>query len=224
MTGLRWAAVVGAVVLLGGAVVWTAARPGSITGTAVAGPPPGPPAAGDCLLEDPWLADEAGRTSGPLPALRVAPCTGTRYGEVVSVGAGTDLTEMWDDGSWQQCWNAIDSYLGLPPSLGSNPDRYPMSSASPTLIGPDERQQAAGQDWSACVVGMPPDGVSDAAGQLEGSLRGSWNTADGARFAMCLDDPGSQEPVSCGGPHGGGQGRDWSGEARRGAGDAAAGW
>ena len=113
MTGLRWAAVLGVLVLLG-AVLWTAARPGSITGTAVAGPPAGPPAAGDCLLEDPWLDDEADRTSGPLPALRVAPCTGARYGEVVSVSAATDLDAMWEDGSWDQCWRAIDAYLGLP--------------------------------------------------------------------------------------------------------------
>ena len=222
MTGRRWAAVLGVVALLGGVVVWSAARPGSITGTAVAGPAPGPPAAGDCLLEDPWLADEADRTSGPLPALRVAPCTGARYGEVVSVGAGSDLADMWDDGSWHQCWSAIDSYLGLPPTLGTNPDRRPMSSASPTLIGPDERQRSAGQDWSACVVGVPPDGVSDAAGRLNGSLRGSWNTADGARFALCLDDPSSQEPTSCGRPHAAEQVSYWTGNASRPAADDAA--
>lgn len=202
MTGLRWAAVLGVLVLLGGAVLWTAARPGSITGTAVAGPPAGPPAAGDCLLEDPWLDDEADRTSGPLPALRVAPCTGARYGEVVSVGAATDLDAMWEDGSWDQCWRAIDAYLGLPQVVGTNPDRYPISSASPTLIGPDERQQAAGQDWSACVVGVPPGGPSDAAGQVHGSLRGSWHEPEGARFARCLDGPDSQELVACGRPHG----------------------
>lgn len=222
MTGARWAAVLGVLALLGAAVVWSAVRPGSIAGAPVAGPVPGPPAAGDCLLEDPWLADEADRTSGPLPVLKVAPCTGVRYGEVVSVGAATDLTDMWDDGSWNQCWNAIDTYLGLPPSLGANPDRYPTSSASPTLIGPDERQQAAGQDWSACVVGVPPDGVSDAAGQVDDSLRGSWNGVDALRFALCLDDPGTQEPVSCGRPHGAEQVSYWTGDRSRPAEDDAA--
>lgn len=202
MTGLRWAAVLGAVVLLSGAVVWTAVQPRAVAGNPVAGPVPGPPAAGDCLLEDPWLSDEADGTSGPLPALRVAACRGARYGEVVSVGAATDLDAMWEDGSWDQCWRAIDAYLGLPQVVGTNPDRYPISSASPTLIGPDERQQAAGQKWSACVVGVPPGGPSDAAGQVDGSLRGSWHDAEGARFARCLDGPDSQEQVACGRPHG----------------------
>lgn len=151
-----------AVVLIAG-VLLAAARPGAVSGFAVAGPVAGPPAAGDCLLEVPWTLDAADLDRGPLPALKVAPCDGARYGEVVSVGAGTDLDDMGDDGTWDQCWSAIAGYLGLPYSTGSNPDRYPVSNATPTLIGPDARQRAAGQDWSACVVGLPPDGVTDAA-------------------------------------------------------------
>lgn len=210
-----------ALVLLG-AVGWAAAQPGAAPGSAVAAPPPGPPAAGDCLLEDPWLSDEAGRTRGPLPALRVAACDGARYGEVVTVGAGTDLSDMWDDGTWDQCWSAVVSYLGLPNSTGSNPDRYPTSSASPTLIGPDARQRAAGQDWSACVVGVPPAGETDAAPAVNDSLRGSWQRDEGRLFALCLDDDETQEPVSCGRPHGFEQVSYWEGDPDRSADDDAA--
>lgn len=204
-----------ATVLVAG-VALAAARPGAVSGAAVAGPPAGPPAAGDCLLEDPWSLDESDLDRGPLPSLRVAACAGARYGEVVSVGAGTDLDDMWDDGSWDQCWGAITTYLGLPSSTGANPDRYPVSSATPTLIGPDERQRAAGQDWSACVVGVPPAGGTDAAPAVEHSLRGSWNRdEDGRLFALCLDDDRSQEPVSCGRPHGVEQVSYWDGDPDR---------
>lgn len=204
-----------AVVLIAG-VLLAAARPGAVPGTALAGPPPGPPAAGHCLLEDPWSLDESDLDRGPLPSLRVAACTGARYGEVVSVGAGTDLDDMWDDGTWDQCWSAISTYLGVPSATGSNPDRYPVSNASPTLIGPDERQRAAGQDWSACVVGVPPVGAEDAAPAVDHSLRGSWNRDDdGALFALCLADDETQEPVSCGRPHGFEQVSYWDGDPDR---------
>lgn len=210
--------IVAALLLVGVAVA--AARPGATSGTAMAAPPAGPPAAGDCLLEDPWVLDESDLDRGPLPSLRVAACDGARYGEVVSVGAGTDLTDMWEDGTWDQCWGAIASYLGLPSATGSNPERYPVSNASPTLIGPDPRQRAAGQDWSACVVGLPPVGATDAAPTLDHSLRGSWQRDDvGALFAVCLVDDDTQEPVSCGRPHGFEQVSYWDGDPDRPAAD-----
>ena len=206
-----------AVMLIAG-VLLAAARPGAVSGSAVAGPVAGPPAAGDCLLEDPWRLGEGDLDRGPLPSLQVKACEGARYGEVVSVGAGTDLDDMDDDGTWDQCWSAIFSYLGLPYSTGSEPERYPVSNASPTLIGPDARQRAAGQDWSACVVGVPPDGVTDAAPTVDHSLRGSWRE-HGAVFAVCLVDDRTQEPVSCGRPHGFEQISYWDGDADRSAAD-----
>lgn len=223
MSGARsvgWLGLAVALGLLLGLVAWAAVSPGAVSGSAVASPPPGPPSGGDCLLEDPWAADDGHGWVGPLPSMRVAACDGDRYGEVVTVGAGTDLDDMYDDGSWDQCWSAISSYLGLPYSTGSNPERYPVSNASPILIGPDVRQRAAGQRWSACVVALPPTGATDAAPTLDHSLRGSWKRDDdGALFALCLDDDETQEPISCGRPHGFEQVSYWDGDAGRPAAD-----
>ena len=78
------------------------------------------------------------------------------------------------------------------------------------LIGPDPRQQAAGQDWAACVVQPAPTGSGST---VEHSLRDAWSRADDRRlFALCLTDTRSLQAVDCRERHGAEQISSWSGD------------
>ena len=69
------------------------------------------------------------------------------------------------------------------------------------LLGPDNRQRAAGQNWAACVVFPPPSLDETAPAALDHSLQGAWNRpADRRLFAQCLNQVGLVAP-SCSFPH-----------------------
>ncbi|HEY7815968.1 MAG TPA: hypothetical protein VIC62_22175 [Nakamurella sp.] len=202
-----------ALVLLAAVVVVLSIRGAAVAGRAVAAPAPDRPGAGDCLLDDPLgpafpalvNADE------PLPVLRTAPCDGTRYGEVVSVGAGTDQESADRDGTHEQCWSAVHGYLGVPHPATADLRRIPVADVWSVLIGPDERQRAAGQDWSACVVHLPP---TDSGNGLttDQSLRGAWERpADAHLFSTCVDE-GTLDPLPCEWAHGAEHVSYWSGD------------
>ena len=56
------------------------------------------------------------------------------------------------------------------------------------LVGPDDRQRAAGQDWSACVVFLPISADAAAPITIDHSMRGAWNRPEDSRlFAVCVD-------------------------------------
>ena len=173
-------------------------------GSATPAEPAPPPQVGDCLLEEPFGSAVMGGFGGaePLAALRLAGCDGPRFGEVVSVGAGTDRASAQRDGALDRCFAAGASYLGLPDLWAGSGEPTPATRAWPVLVGPDAQQRAAGQDWSACVIGPPPQGGGPGAGQIDHSLRDAWATpADRTPFALCLTDPDRQIPVGCSSGH-----------------------
>ncbi|WP_420120046.1 hypothetical protein [Nakamurella sp.] len=176
-----------------------ASRTASSAPAAGAEPAP-PPQVGDCLLDEPFGSAVMGGfgADDPLAALRLASCDGPRFGEVVSVGAGTDRLSAQQDGSLERCFDAGYTYLGMPDPRAADGGPTAASRAWPVLVGPDARQRAAGQDWSACVIGPPPQGGGPGSGQVDRALRDVWATpADRIFFALCLDDPDRQVPVGC---------------------------
>lgn len=73
-------------------VVVASVRGTMVSGRPVATPVPDPPEPGHCLLEDPFDDDLFGYVlsdDGKLPAWRTGPCSGARYGKVVTIGAGS---------------------------------------------------------------------------------------------------------------------------------------
>ncbi len=210
------AALVGAVALaVLGVVLVVGTGDRAVPGRATALPAADPPQTGDCLLEDPLdLGDDDPLDTGDrLPALRTAACDGTRYGDVVAVGAATGRRSTSGDISDDRCWSAAHGYLGAPDPTTTFRQRIPVSDVWFVVIGPDERQRAAGQAWSACVVHLPPDGVSAAAMTTDHSLRGAWDRpTDSHLFSYCLDDPDTENPVPCVWTHGAEQVSYWDGD------------
>ena len=194
-------------------LVVAAIRGTVVAGQPVAAPVPGPPEPGDCLLEDPFAGDVDGYVlldGVMLPAWRTGRCDGVRFGEVVSIGAGVDLDASFQDGSWDRCWDDAAGYLGLPGRQAGAGHRSPEANVMAALIGPDPRQQAAGQDWAACVVQPAPTGSGST---VEHSLRDAWSRADDRRlFALCLTDTRSLQAVDCRERHGAEQISSWSGD------------
>ena len=192
----------GVVLLVAAAVVLVTGNTG-VAGEAVAAPVSERPQAGDCLLDDPiGVVYGSPGGSSELPALRTAACDGARYGEVVTIGAGTDQDTAADDGTQDQCWSAAYGYLGVPDPVTTDLDRVPVADVWPLLIGPDDRQRAAGQVWSACVVHLAPS-KSDDGVTIDHSLRGAWARPEDAHlFSMCLVDGDSQDPINCAWSHG----------------------
>lgn len=213
-TGLIAAALIAVLLIAAGVVVVLGTLERAVPGQATAAPAPDRPEAGDCLLDDPLGLDddEYFSADGPLPTLRTARCDGTRYGEVVSVGAGTGRQSSAGDVAEQRCWSAAHGYLGVPDPATTYLERVPVADVWSVVIGPDARQRAAGQDWSACVVHLPPTGTYRAM-TADHSLRGAWERpADGHLFSMCLDDESAQSPVPCEWTHAAEHVSYWSGD------------
>lgn len=191
-------------------VVVAAVRGTVVAGEPVAPPVPDPPEPGHCLPQNPF-DDEAGYVfhDQQLPPWRTSRCAGDRYGEVVTIADGVDLQSSFEDGSQERCWRGALRYLGLPDPTG---DRGPDVNVLATLIGPDERQRAAGQDWAACVVLLAPVGTGN--GLTVGhSLRDAWSRADDRRLlTMCVSDIHLLYLVDCLEPHGAEQISSWPGD------------
>jgi hypothetical protein len=199
----RWLGVAILVGLVALTIAVAADRSPVVAGQAVAAPVPGPPQAGDCLLEDPFGGTDTYIVgSSPLPSLRTAGCRGDRHGEVVSVGTGTGPDVDGVDAAFQQCWDSAAAYLGLPEPATSGWSHFPMLAMGAVVIGPDDRQRAAGQDWSACVVHLSPLPWPGSIRSVDHSLRDAWDRAeDGGLFAICRPGTSPSEFVSCHQPH-----------------------
>lgn len=162
-----------------------------VTGSAV----PGPPIIGACLLDQTDETGGWGFGKPPYPALHVAPCSGPRWGEVVSVlpnaltsstsvlttdASGTQVT---DNPVQHRCDDSKFVYLGVGavsrPQFGS----WFLRTGDIAAVGPSAVQRAAGQSWVACIV-TPRNGHS--ATRYTGSVRNILvNGALPVAFATC---------------------------------------
>ena len=151
-----------------------------VTGRVVSGLPqatavPGQPSIGDCItgpVEPSWSESfaqlsEPGTTATTYsyPMMNVKSCTGSRFGEVVSVIANPAKPVVIPDGAsssttdanLDSCTAAAQSYAGLAvPTRDSTPTAIewgqPNSGLGVAASSPSVRQKAAGQHWLACVV------------------------------------------------------------------------
>ncbi|MBM9465842.1 septum formation family protein [Nakamurella leprariae] len=176
------------------AVVVVSAVAQTGAGHAVAEPVRPVPQVGDCRLIGP---DDGTPGSVDGTAGRLVPCDGARSGEVVAIvtGTGPEVPPgalRRDDGcrrdaaAWMG-WQSADAGIGT---------WYPVATFDGMLAGPDARQRASGQRWTACVlIAASPLGGT---GRLDGSARGAFaqSGAAVAPFALCRDQPDGV-PVSC---------------------------
>jgi len=170
-------------------IVVAAVRDRRLPGDPTAAPVPAAPRVGDCIQENPHdRGADLYLTKAPLAALRSGDCSAPRFGEVVSLAEGyPDGTDL-PDTAIDQCFQQAYSYLGLP--TPAPPTELPVGPAVSVwfvLVGPDDRQRADGQDWSACVVFLPISADADAPITIDHSLRGTWDRPEDSRlFALCV--------------------------------------
>ena len=175
----------------------------------VAVPVAAPPAVGDCLLDAlPALYNVNSSSQGPYSysQLRIGPCSGRRYGEIVRVGGEVSGSPV--EATTDVCGPAASEYLGLPVANTrlSPPSTvwYPVTSTQSFVLEPSERQQAAGQSWSACLLYVPSGDTRTAAAPYSRSLRNAIVTgAQSALVGVCPDDDSwnGSNPGGCGAPH-----------------------
>jgi hypothetical protein len=212
------------------AIVMPNLGPQRVAGSPVAAPIPGPPGVGDCLL-DPTIASWLYNRDPIYAARRLEPCAGPRYGEVIAVIndsrsperiAAATLTTTHpmgqspsDDPTLQSCDAALNPYLGLPPGSGTDGvdavDGWSYTGlAIPAPVGPDNRQQAAGQHWVACVmIGLDPDRQTGNASvyvqKYAASAHRVYSTGrPPSAFALCVPKmilPQILHPAGCSRPH-----------------------
>lgn len=145
-------------------LVATAWRPGPIDGTAAPEPVSGPPAVGECVSEPvqqyPGYGGGTGQTY-VYPQLAVAPCTGTRFAEVVSVldtpaepqivARGSSLNVS--DPNQSACRTAVQDYLGTAVTVDPAGTIWStVTTVEVSVTRPAPRQEAAGQHWLACLA------------------------------------------------------------------------
>ncbi len=182
-----------------------------LAGAAEAPPIPGPPVVGDCVVDslpgpplvaDPTVTASSGGTVPVYPAQQIRPCTGTRYGEVVSVIAtpqpsaakGDDANGRYlDDPNQDSCFFAAYHYVGMTtqPILGfwQTYLQFTMALSRPSL-----RQEASGQHWAACIVALsvpasetPPSARIPAPPRYASSIRDALHTGQQRdQLGVCL--------------------------------------
>ncbi len=210
----RWlGAAVVAVVLLAAIVApnWSTHR---VAGSPVAKVLAGPPASGDCVtsMNDPWRQFTEPAPDGAelmdYPSAIVGPCSGTVVGEVVSVNSVADppIRIAANDYLSDYSTCALDAigYTGSIPPVVQRSDGQqgilwlPRLNFRYTTVGPNRAQRAAGQQWTACVIG-PDDGLPYA-GRLQNVLTAGVLPA---AFGTCLSstDLTQSTAISCARPH-----------------------
>jgi hypothetical protein len=137
-----------------------------------------------------------------LPTIKYRPCTGSRFGELVSVSPGAPDPQMPPYIALEACYADALSYLGLPSRQPTEIPFGPAANPWVALAGPDVRQRAIGQAWSACLVYLPISADADHPISVDHSLKGAWQRPDDSRLlAMCVDDPTNFLIVNCWTPH-----------------------
>ncbi|MBM9477503.1 hypothetical protein JL107_13720 [Nakamurella flavida] len=176
------------------------------------------PAVGDCV-STPFRPDrqETGALAVVADAdLRIGPCDGTRYGEVTAVldgagaydGANSDGRYLSGEfaGAAYVCDYQTQDYQGVPAALRGGAlfaDIWSSRLFTPSVsVVPDERQRAAGQNWTACVA-FRVDAAEQVA-PFDASVRDLYRTGTPpADAGSCEDvaDPAVARAVPCGRPH-----------------------
>jgi hypothetical protein len=189
-------------VLLATVLVVAAGRGRLLPGDPTAVPVPAAPRVGDCLHENPYAQGaDLYRETAPLAVLRSGPCSGPRPGEVVAMTDGPPDGSDVPVAAHRQCLKQAFRYLGLPTPPPPELPVGPAVSVGYVLVGPDDRQRAAGQSWAACVVFLPIsiDAVTPAT--IDHTVRDAWNRPEDSRlFAQCLDQVGLVA-ANCWWPH-----------------------
>ena len=186
-------------------LVIAAIRGRVVAGTAVAEPVPDPPRPGDCMtqnLHELGTPDEIYFWVPGGPPVRIEPCNGVRFGEVAYVLTMPPLGESDQDSrdlAYTNCAEPVGEYLGLPP-LEAESFMQPFVDPLVAVLGPTDRQRAAGQAWAACVV--YPDPTTDGAPMVDHSVRDAWQRPeDRWLVAACTDDLSAGKGTSCRLPH-----------------------
>ncbi len=185
-----------------------------ITGSAQVGPVPPPPTGGQCLLEQPGRFGGWGFGEPLYPALRLAPCTRYRWGEVVSVlrgalatptsvtttdGTGAPVTEIPNQ---SLCDRDRLTYLGAAKGLNTQWG-WQLPVGTIAAVGPTSLQRTAGQSWVACVI-TPANGQAATPARYSGSVRNALDTGVfPVVFATCSTTIGAAGilPGPCDRPH-----------------------
>ncbi len=199
-------------------LVVTALRPGPVAGTAAAEPVPGPPAAGECVSEPvqqyPGYGGGTGQTY-VYPQLTVAPCTGPRFAEVVSVLDAPAQPQIVAQGSslnisdpnQAACRTAVHDYLGT--AVTVDPAGVIWSTVTTVEVSvtrPASRQEAAGQRWLACLAAARgPTLPGQEPAPYDGTLRDAIATgAARDRIGACATAPDldtAYPAAACSRPH-----------------------
>lgn len=203
-------------------VVVQALQPNLISGTAASLRIPGLPNVGDCVTE-PITSSLVFSVQDPLgpytyPELALAPCHGSRYGEVVAVlpfpvvptVTRTETSRSVTDTNLDRCYQASAAFIGNP-QLGNpiatywHPTVNPGSSATQPL----PPQRADGQRWLACLTFVQSaDQMSQQSRSVAytGTLRDALNTGNqrnllGYCFAASGGIYALGDISSCASPH-----------------------
>jgi hypothetical protein len=192
---------VGALIVVLGGPAWSGRR---IAGAAVGTPVPGPVRVGDCLTSISGAPEEStmSATTAQLPTATTGSCGGLLVGEVVSVetsgsAAGRRVADRAPT-TGDACARSAPTFLGLPATRTIAGIAWtPGLATGSQEIGPDRRQRAAGQRWSACAV-------TGATASYRGSIRAS-ATGGLVPGSLGLCWPGvvkmDTELASCSAPH-----------------------
>jgi hypothetical protein len=195
------------------------ARTKQLAGDPVRGPLPDPPAVGDCVLEplSQQVLNAFGSTqpARDYPTPRTAPCTGTRYGEIVAVlAAGLDYVAPATGDAWSdtnspanRCSSAAEMYLGVRDVDHPSARWSPTAAIAVGAVGPGPVLSGAGQRWLACVVlAFGDSAASENTKRFTGTLRAALASLRlPPQLAQCvpvLPDPSAwEESIPCARPH-----------------------
>lgn len=184
-----------------------------VTGSPAVGTVP-LPVVGQCLLEQPGRFGGWGFGEPLYPALRLASCSGYRWGEVVAVLPGalatptsintTDATGalVTEIPNQNLCDRDKLAFLGAR-ARPTMQWRWDVLVGTVAAVGPTSLQQMAGQSWVACVI-TPANETAATSARYVGSVRNALNTGVlPVVFATCsttIDAVGIL-PAPCDRPH-----------------------
>ena len=205
------------------AVVASGAQGSHVLGAAVIGPPPGPPSVGDCVVESfsAQLLSFGVIGVGPdgYPQAKLAPCRGSRFGEVAAVltdpvpppvptssrsidpqnGEQITTTTWPDDPNAAACAEKAVAYAGV-----DTAERTQWRSAAQigtAIVRPTDRQRQAGQHWVACVAAATTNASVAYSTPIRNVYRTGYPAADLISRCGPGDDPFDGIQTSCANAH-----------------------